>query len=354
MAWGKEKFANEEALKTAIKQNSKNIFIFFGDDGYLKKMYCDKISKSIADSDDIFNFHKFTAECDLQDVYDAVLQFPMMSDKKCVILDDYDFEHAKKEDFEKLCSILEENPETCILILHFDGLDIEYKKNSRFEALSDFAQKNNGITVELSHRSVPELVKMLSDGARKRGCSLDSNTARYLIEICGQDINILVNELEKLCYFVDKGEITKQTVENIATKTIEAKIYDLSNQIVNCNIDLCLKTIDELFFMRVEPIIILSTVSAFYVDLYRLYTGSKKSISINEIAEKFSYGSKKFTLEKAQPHLKKFDAKKFNLSFKALYDADKSLKSFSLNSRTVLEQLAVKLCYIITKGEGLD
>jgi len=52
----------EEALKKAIKTGDKNVFILFGDDGYLKKLYIEKISKPVADSDDIFNYQRFEAD----------------------------------------------------------------------------------------------------------------------------------------------------------------------------------------------------------------------------------------------------------------------------------------------------
>ncbi len=344
----------EQAVKSALKNGNKNIYILFGDDGYLKKLYRDKIIKNTCDADDVFNFQAFTSDCELQDVYDAVLQFPMMSDKKCVVLDDYDFEHCKAEDFEKLCGIIGENPETCVLILSFDSVEFDVKKSNKFKKIVELAEKNSGFAADLSHRGIPELAKMLTDGAKKRGYSFDGSAARYLVETAGQDINILVNELEKLCAYSKGGTITKQTVDKVATKTVEAKIYDLSLQIVNCNIEAALKNIDELYFMRVEPIVILSTVSGFYVDLYRVFTGKKKGIALNEISEKFGYGKRAFVLERAAGHLKKFDSNKFYLSLEALCEADKSLKSFSGNDRTVLERLIVKLCYIITKGEGID
>ena len=277
----------EEALKKAIKQNNTSIYILFGDDGYLKKMYKEKISRLAAEPDDVFNFQKFGPECDLQEVYDAVLQFPMMNDKKCVILTDYDFEHCAKSDFDKLCVILNETPDSCVFILWFDSSEIDHKKNSKFKRLVTAAEKNNGVAVLLNHRGQSELVKMLTDGAKKRGCRFESNAARYLVETAGQDINTLVSELEKLCAFANGGEITKQTVENVAVKTVESSVYNLSKQIIDCNMQAALGTLDELFFMRVEPIIILSTVSGVYVDMYRVFVGKSKGMNISEIAEKF-------------------------------------------------------------------
>lgn len=344
----------EQALKNEIKNGNRNLYILFGDDGYLKKNYTKKISTSYAGEDDIFNFQKFEGECDLQDVYDAVLQFPMMSDKKVVILSDYDFEKCSKSDFEKLCTIISENPDTCVFILLFDVLEVVKKKNTKLAKLISLAEKNNGVAAELNHRTLPELVKMLVAGAQKRGCNFDSAAARYLVETAGEDIDTLKNELEKLCGYVGKGEITKQTVDLVCIKTVEASVYSLSKQIVECNMTEALKILDELFYLKIEPIIILSTISGFYVDLYRAFIGKERGIQAEEIAKEFGYFGREFVIRNAMSDIRKFDHKKFEMSFDALRAADKSIKSFSGDQRTALEQLVVKLGYIVVKGESLD
>ncbi len=344
----------EQALKNEIKNTARNVYILFGNDGYLKKLYTDKISGMCAEPDDIFNFQKFSGDSDLQEVYDAVLQFPMMSDKKCVILTDYDFEKCAKSDFEKLCTIISDTPDSCVFILFFDVLEVVSKKNAKLTKLVTLAEKNNGVAAELNHRTVPDLIKMLTNGAEKRGCKFDGAAARYLVETSGEDINTLKNELEKLCHFVGKGEITKQTVDSVCVKTVEASVYNLSKQIIDCNMSAALKILDELFYLKVEPIIILSTISGFYVDMYRTFVGKERAMTVPEIAKEFDYKNREFVIRNAANDVKKFDSQKFLLSFDALRAADKSLKSFSSDPRVVLEQLLVKLGYIAVRGERLD
>ena len=48
----------ETALKNEIKNTQRNVYIFAGNDGYLKKTYVKKISNTYSDEDDIFNFVK--------------------------------------------------------------------------------------------------------------------------------------------------------------------------------------------------------------------------------------------------------------------------------------------------------
>lgn len=306
------------------------------------------------EKDDIFNFQSFSSECDLQEVYDAVLQFPVMSDKKVVILTDYDFEKCKKSDYDKLSTIVSEVPDSCVFILLYDALPVVAKKNTKLSKLMTTAEKNNGITAQLDHRTVPELAKMLENGAKKRGCTIAQTTARYLVETVGEDINTLKNELFKLCAFVDNGEITKQIIDEVSVKTVEASVYSLSKQIVEYNMTLALKTLDELFYLKVEPIVILSTISGFYVDMYRAFVGKERGMNSVEIAKEFGYFGREFVIRNAMQDIRKFDHNRFLLSFNALRGADKSLKSFSGDARTVLEQLVVKLGFIALKGEDLD
>lgn len=346
----------EDAIKKHI--SSKNllpVYIIFGEDGFLKKMYVDKISQLTADKDDVFNYAKFTDGCDLQEVYDALSQFPLMADKKCVILCDYDFEHCSKTDFEKLCSLVEAGGETAVFVIWFDGINIEPKKNAKFKKIVSSVEKAGGAAVQLNHRGLPELVKILVDGARKRGAIMEQSAAKYLVETAGEDISNLQNELDKLCSFAKDKTITKEMVDYVSIKTVEASVYNLSIFIMNCRSDAALKTLDELFFMRVEPMVILYTISAYYIDLYRVYTCNKNGGTVKDTAEAFlGYKGREFVLQKASQNLSKFDLDKFDMSFSALIDADKKLKSYGSEPRVILEQLIVRLIYIIAKGEAVD
>ena len=131
-------------------------------------------------------------------------------------------------------------------------------------------------------------------------------------------------------------------------------MYNLSRFILNGDTSAALSCLDELFFMRIEPMIILHTVSSVYVDMFRIYSAKEQGLGIKDVAAEFGYKGREFVLEKAAQSLRKFDFKRLNLSSKALVLADKSLKSFGADSRIILEQLIIRLIYIITKGEAVD
>ncbi len=345
----------EEAIKKDIAQKQlAPVYILFGDDGFLKKSYIDKISRLIAEPDDVFNYCKFTSECDLQEVYDAAMQMPFGNDKKFILLDDYDFEHCSKLELDRLYELLCDMPDTAVLVFRIESVDFDAKKSGKFKGLVSSAEKSGGKAVNLNHRTVPELIKMLTNGASKRGLRMDSSVAKYLIETSGDDINLLSNELIKLCAFKREGTITKETVDLVCSKTVEASVFNLSKYIMNGDSTAALSLLDELLFMRIDPMSIFYNISSAYVDMLRIYAAKNEGVSVPQVAEKFAYGNKKFLLETAERNLRKFDFKKLSLSFDEIIKADTALKSFRAQERVILEQLIIRLIYIIAKGESVD
>ena len=77
-------------------------------------------------------------------------------------------------------------------------------------------------------------------------------------------------------------------------------------------------------------------------------------MSISEISAVFGYKGREFLLDRALQNLSKMDFKRLTLSFEALTKADKALKSNGADARLVLEQLIIRLIYIVAKGEAVD
>lgn len=328
------------------------VYLIYGDDSYLKNHYKDTLATKASDGDPFFNLQKFEGDTDLQEVFDAVNQFPMMAERKSVLLCDFDF---TKGDFDRLLELISNANDTCVLIVCFDTVDFDAKKGAKEKKLLSAVEKVGGKCAEVNHRNITALVKMLSDGAKKRGCIFGEIACRYLIDIAGTDLSTLKNELDKLCAYVGSGDISKDVVEQISVKSVDASVYDYVKQILSGNISMALTQLDDMFFMRIEPMIILSVTASSYVDIYRAYTANIKGATKSDIADDFKYPKNKlFLIDRAIQNVKRFNNVKLRLSLECIAEADKLLKSFGADPRTVLEQLTVKLVYILTKGEAVD
>ena len=343
----------EDELRSDIKNKRfAPVYLIYGDDSYLKNYYKDTLAKKAYDGDPFFNLQKFESDVDLQEVFDAVNQFPMMADRKSVVLSDFDF---SKGDFERFLDLISNANDTCVLIISYDTLDFDSKKGNKEKKIITAVENIGGKCVEINHRSITALVKMLSDGAKKRGCNFGEIACRHLIDLVGTDLSALRNELDKLCAYVRNGDISKDIVEQIAVKSVDASVYEYVKQILAGDISNALTQLDDMFFMRIEPMAILSVTASSYVDIYRAYTANIKGATKADISTDFKYPKNKlFLIDRAVQNLKKFDSLKLRLSLEYIADSDKAIKSFGSDPRTVLEQLTVKLVYILTKGEAVD
>ncbi len=345
----------EQELKKNIDSGAfLPAYFLYGNDDGLKKLYSTKLRAKIVPEDDCFNFQRFEGDCDLQGVYDAVMQFPMMAERKCVVLSDYDFEKCSENSHQKLIGLISEIPDTTTLIMWFDTVEFDERKSKRLKAVFEEINKVGGAIVKLDHRGAGDLVKMLCAAAGKRGCKMENSTARYLIETCSADFNILKNELEKLCSFVGEGLITKETIDAVCVRSIEASVYNISRELTARNIGKSINMLGELMFLKVKPHVILSVLSSAFVEMYIGKTATAAGMRPAEVAAKFGYKGREFVITRAVDNARKLSEAQIGLCLNELIKADESLKSSSADGKIILEELMVKLVYIMSEGECID
>lgn len=346
---------NDKTLKSSLQAGALlPVYIIAGDDVYLKRQALDRIIDACGVKDDEMNLISFETDSPLQQIYDELTAFPLMAEKKCVILSDYNFDEATKNDFNNLLEMASEAYETSVFVLYFANIQVDFKKSDKFKKLMSAVSKAGGDTVRLDHKSVDELARWLCALAKKRDCDLSSATAKYVIEVCSADISVLTSEIGKLCAFQKSGEITRDTVDKVCVKSVEASLYDLSTKVIAGDTAGAMKLLDELFYMNKEPIVIFHSIASAYVDMYRAKVALAAKKDLEDTAKEFGMGSRAFVLKKAAVHLRKFDEKKLNLSFNALLSCEREIKGYVHSQRDLIEKLIVKLIYIMKTGEALD
>lgn len=344
---------SEKTLKSSLDSGALcSVYIVYGNDGFLKKQSVNRIIKAAIGEDDGFNLLRFELEADLQELYDELNGFAF-SEKKCVILTDYDIDDCSKNDFEKLLSLAGDSYESSVFIIYFDALTFEMKKADRLKALISAAEKAGGAAVQLDHREKSELIRSLVASAKKQGSLLSVQNAGYLIDVCSLETQVLSFELGKLTAYANGKEITRQMIDSVAVRSVEASIYDLSAKIMNGDTAGAMALLDDLFFMRVKPEFIVINISSAFVDMFRVAAAKDSGETPESIAADFKMKGREFVLRRALTNFRQYDYKKLDLSFDALLAAERKIKSYSSNERAVIEELIVLLIYIMRTGEAL-
>lgn len=345
----------EQELKTALKtENAGTLWFLYGDEPYLTAHYAARIADMAVPDDDMaaFNRHIFDGTALSIDALEAAVEaLPLMGEHTCVWVKDYDAGAANKEMTERMKAILERVGEPCVLLFSVTAFVPDMKKNAKWKAFLKEVEKR-GRAVCLEHRTASDMATMLSKGAAKRGCALDKATAYAMVEQCGSDLFLLLNELDKLCAVVGEGgEITKAIVERVGTKQLDASIYELSKALLQKRYDMAYDCIARLFACGEEPIRILATLSETYVDLYRAKVASIGGEQATALADTFAYRGREFRLRNAARDCRALSLGALRESLDLLSRADTRMKSGgAAQQRLVLEETVARLILIIKKG----
>lgn len=325
-------------------KNFAPVMVFFGKEQYLIKNCIEKIKSAVVTDNEEFNLNSFEGNTSAQIIYDAVTSFPLLSPSKAVILADFPLEKASQGEFEKLLVAIGDMPPTTVFILRFETVEIDAKKPSqRAKKLFETVINADGKLFNFEPKSKMELVKVLQSGAAKRNCTIEKYTANYLIDNCSSDLNMLKNELEKLCGYVGSGVIDKAAIDAVCTKTVEARIYDLAKAILRKDLKTAYSITDNLFFMKTKPLVILSNLSSAYVDLYRAYCAVREGKRVEEVANNFGYGARAFVLKNAEKSLSNLSERQLRDSLIKISECDFALKSSRVNPKILIETLMAEL-----------
>lgn len=333
----------EQQIRKQIKENSfENAYLIYGEESYLKEYYVSQMREKIVDKTfESFNYHFFDGkDISLDEILKDAQMLPMMSEYNLVVARDYPVDKTQS-DIKLLEEYLSDCPDTTVFILWYDSLEPDVK-SAKFKKLIK-AFDSAGAVVNMQKRSESDVARLLVSGAKKRGAVLDIDNAKYLISVSGNDMKNLLNELDKLSYFVKGGEITKDIIDNMATKCLQARIYDLSKFVVSGNSDKAYEVLDTLFAMKEEPVIILSAISSVYVDMYRVKCAKTAGFTYDDVAKHYNYRGREFALRNASRDCANLSEKQLTSSLDAITNTDIKMKSTAVDKKLLIEELIIKL-----------
>jgi DNA polymerase-3 subunit delta len=268
-----------------------------------------------------------------------------MAERTCVTVRDMDLAaHA-----DRLAEMLRQMPDTCVLV--FWQMTVQPDRKKGWSAFLAEAEKH-GCVVNFARKTAADVVKMLVGGAKRRGCVLSAEDARLMVEQAGNDLNLLLCELDKLVALADGGAITREMIERMGTKNLEARVFDLSKAIFAGRAKQAYELLHQLFVQREEPIAVLAVLSNAYADVYRAKVASIGGATAESLAADIkTYKGKEFRLRNAARDAGRMSIAMLRDSLEILAQADSDMKFSRQDERTLLEQTVSRLLARARQGE---
>ena len=333
---------NETQLKECIKGGKANLYVFYGAEGYLVEQYARLVAKhTVEEGFDAFNLQRFDGQTTpVEQIEAAVDAMPVMSDRKCVLVRDADLCGVNSD---RLRRLAESVPEDCVLVFWQMTAQPDTRK-SAWKAFAAAAEKS-GVVMNFPRKDAGDAARMLVGGAKRRGCALDMEDARYLVEQVGNDLNLLICELDKLCALAPDGTITKRMIDDACPKNLEAKVFDLSKAILRRRHGEVYDLLYQLKTQREEPVAVLGVLSSAYADLYRGKVATAAGMPTDQMAAAYkSYAKKEWKLRNAARDSARMSVPALRDCLEILADADTHMKrNYGGDNWLVLEHTVTRL-----------
>ena len=204
-----------------------NLYLIVGEDQELINFYLNKIMKEIGlDEEKKINYDMNTSS--ISDILDEVSMISLFSSEKVVIGYNFDISKINDNDRDYLIRYLNNNNSNdryIILIAgKVDGRSKDYKIFKDKFKIIDLLQIDNG----------KDIYKYVEDYIKDREYKIDKYNLDYLVELLGNDINNINNEIDKiLLYLNDDKVISREVIDKLVSDNIDNIMYEFTNAVLD-------------------------------------------------------------------------------------------------------------------------
>ena len=239
---------------------------------------------------------------------------------------------------EKIAKYIQENSEELKDTVDLVFVEQEVDKNALYQAIEKV-----GEVKEFALLKLPDLIANIKKIAVAYKVNIDNATAKYLVECCGTSMQDLINELRKLIeYKGENSNITKQDIDLLCTKQIQAVIFDLTDNLGKKETSKALDVYNGLISNK-EPI------QKILITLYNHF----KKLYIIKIAEKYNEDvatamnlkpNQLFLVSKYKTQARYFETQELREVLEALIDLDANYKIGLISLEIGLEAILCRYC----------
>lgn len=255
----------EKLKKDLAAGKPGKLYIFHGEESYLREYYLGRLRDLVlTEGLGEFNRHDLGAkEMSPHALEEAVDCLPMMAERTLIQVTDFDL--FKAGDKDAYIRILSNLPDYCCLIFLYDV--IEYKPDARTKLAA--ALKEHGTAVNFARQETAELVSWVRRHFRSMGRDIDPRLCKYLIELCGDLMQSLQQEIEKIGAYAKGPVITREDIDAVAIPQLSAVVFRIADAIGQKNFDEAARVLGDLYRMQVKA---QDIIGAFGAQMRQLYS----------------------------------------------------------------------------------
>ena len=332
-----------------------------GSDDQRKRTILNKIVSITTEGGTGFDTHRFSGNVSADTVGDAAFEITFGGGRRCVVCEDLPFGSMGENEFKKFEQLVTEVSEmggSTVLVFAFYSVETEPKKDSkaksesktgkknRVEALKKLVDKCSGGVINCETPTTAELCTIIEKTCAKYKCSIHRDLCSYMVERCGNDSALLINEARKVAEYKGSGIISKADIDLMTCATPDAKVFDLSAKISAKDKTGAFAVLQELREMGESAPLILNILSGMYIDMFRTKSARSSGKTKFDVAADFpkSYPKpRQFLIDRAMTAQSRYSSEALLLCLDTLLDAEQRMKSTGGDADIILDETVAKL-----------
>lgn len=326
----------QQLIPDLKRGNILPLYLFYGEEEFLLQEAIDIIIQNVV----VPGTREFTfttvycKDTPASDLVALAETLPFPSPMRLVIAKEIDA--YKAGDVKELLAYLEKpSPSTCLVMV---SRQRKYDKKAVLSAV----EKHGAVTAfyPLPERELP---LWLEGWGRSRGVSLKRDAIEYLIQVLGNDLQKIINELQKVeIYVKDKEAFTLHDVQRVVGDFREFTAFDLADAIGRRDSMKAFQILTRILQEGEQPVTLLGMIAWNFRRLMRAKVLERKGMRYEDIKKKIGV----LWLHSTSFHeqMRRFSIPELREAFTVMLFADRKLKSSGMGGRLVLERMILQLC----------
>ena len=325
-------------IRADLRKGLRQFYFVAGNDSFLMDNCLRLISEAVDGETVRIDF----CEADTETVEEQLTTYSFSN--KLLIIDNFrasEFTGQKKELYTDL---LPDIPSTLTVTAVLYSDDPRFRIPKAAENMADCV--DGSALVSCLKKERDQLYSYIKRLAERAGAEISGEAASVLIDLCGDDLQLLSTQIEKLAAACGYREIREDTVRRMCPRTTEESVFSFLRAVERGQDREAVRLLSEMLETDNEPVRVLAAISGSFVNLARVKAANEAHVSRERLEEEFGYRKGDRALGVAYSNERRYSKEKLDRIMVLLNDTDKKLKSSAADKRILLEQAMVRLSLI--------
>ena len=305
-----------------------NLYLFYGCEDFIKETYISRIKDEVLKDDFTgMNFTQFDDQPTKDELMEAVESAPIMCERKIVFLNGFNVVSTSvKKDFKDVVTeVFSDIPEYTVIIVKEKETDSKKISKPMLNLV-----KKHGVDIECKYLDFNDLVLFAGRKFTENKKLIRKGDLEYLVSVCDPSINGVLREVEVICaYLGEKEEVTRDVIDSLVKKTIEDRVFSLSDAIINRDRKLAYDILYDLELLKNQHPAgkIFSIICDHFINMYVVANNNKARIPSNDTLNLLELNGRSFLIGKYLRQAEKISTKKLRELIDLLNELDYKIKN---------------------------